>query len=123
MTANISSSIPKLKKLLKNCNIKRGSRFQELINDDCVVVSIAEICHNLLRGNIVCDHKYLKTIRPFKKTIRKLGAKKVKCATSVYKNRDILLQKGGNIFLATLLPPLINAVGNYFIDKISERNN
>lgn len=79
---------------------------------------LCEICHNLLKGNIVLTPCQLQKAKKHKRVIRALAKRN----ESVTKKKKILNQKGG-IFpiLPLLLPALASAVGGIVGKAIGKR--
>jgi hypothetical protein len=69
-----------------------------------VIETIAEIAHNILRGNVPLSEKQRKKIEPFKKVIRKIASNCVSCK----KKRKLLIQKGG--FLGVIISSLLASI-------------
>ena len=72
--------------------------------------SLSEIFSNVLRGNLTRGNNkgLIKTLYPFKKSIRQLALKK----TSLKEKRRILASKRGGSILGILLPVLSSLVSN-----------
>lgn len=95
-----------------------------------VIESIAEICHNYVNGNILCDQQHFSDLKKHKTAIRALargqksrskGIDAVKSGsdytTEIDKKREILLQKGSGFWDAVLLP-LMSDLATHFLENI-----
>jgi hypothetical protein len=78
--------------------------------DPKVIETIAEISHNILRGNIKLGAKTKRKIAPYKKVIRKIATN-----ISDKRRRKILIQKGG------FLPMLISTILTGLLGKLLEK--
>lgn len=84
---------------LKNSSAEQRKFILKKASPD-LIQTIADICYNIVRGNIDLPENKQKALRKHKRAIRRLADKKIKIIT---KRREIL-QKGG--FLPALLPAL-----------------
>ena len=75
-----------------------------------LVICICECSLNLLKGVIPLTRTQKRTLSRYKKHLRILADKKL----SRKKKKDLLIQKGGNPFLAALLPPVLSVLGSLF---------
>lgn len=75
-----------------------------------LVICICECALNLLKGVIPLTLSQKRTLSRYKKHLRILADKKV----SRKKKKHLLVQKGGNPFLASLLPPVLSVLGSLF---------
>ena len=92
-----------LMKTLARCKNARARRRMVEAGGASFQKAMREVCYNLLRGNMPLSRPRLNKLRPYRKVIRDLSAKR----TSL-KRRVRLNLRGG--FLAALLPAAIPAV-------------
>ena len=81
----------------------RGIILSHCSND--IIKAICECVLNLLKGNIIISKHQKDRLVKHRQDLRKLVRKKV----PLYKEREILVQKGGS-FLGLLLPAAITAI-------------
>ena len=80
------------------------------------LLAIAEICHNLLEGNIVLKKSQKKRLEKYKKVLRKLSQK------STNKNtRKRILQRQQRGFFGALLPVAISALSSIIPSLLTRR--
>ena len=95
----------KLLKLLQKASPKKRKLILHNASSD-LVLCIAEIIDNVLRGHVNMPKKKLKQLSKYKKVLRSVANKKV----PVNSKRKILNQRGG--FLSALLGPVIGVIGS-----------
>lgn len=87
-------------KLLGKCKNKRAL-LRKCPNS--IIKSVSECALNLLKGNIPLTKRQKNCLAQHKRTLRKLGDKKV----PLFKKRRILVQKGEG-FLSVLIPAAVS---------------
>lgn len=113
----MSKEVKKLLPILKVIAVLPQKLRQKLLNgvDDDFVRVVAEICFNFCRGNVKCDKKSYEKLKKYKCQIHSL-AKTRKVQKSYRKEKKVICQKGGS-FLTLLLPPVITALTQHFLER------
>lgn len=91
-------------KLLGKCKTK-GALLRKCPNS--IIKSVCECALNLLKGNVPLTKRQKNKLSPYKRTLRKLGDKKV----PLFKKRRLLVQKGEG-FLSVLIPAAISVLSS-----------
>ena len=112
---NLEKEIRNLDKLKTLCNCDKNSKKKLLSRSDKEFINIIRDCIlNVLNGNIkLCDNDKEK-LRNYKYTLRKIITTK-----QANKNKELLIQKGGN-FLPLILPGAISLLTT-IIDFINKK--
>ena len=99
-------SAPDLKKI--SCCKAAAARKKRLKNaDDAVIKSIAECCHNVLKGNVVAANKKIGKLNKYKKQIRRMANRRV----SLKSKRRLVAQTGGFVGpLLAILTPVLSSI-------------
>jgi hypothetical protein len=85
---------------------RNNKKINKTILNNCdkkVLVTICDICHNILKGTVKIEDKDLKKIKPFKDKIRTVLEKQ-----TIPAKRKYLIQNGG--FLQYLIPTIISSI-------------
>jgi mannitol/fructose-specific phosphotransferase system IIA component (Ntr-type) len=102
--------------LSKSKNNKKRRNQLLSIASPSELLAIAEICHNLLRGNLALKKPQQKKLEKYKKVLRKLSQK------SIGKdNRKRLLQRQQGGFFGALLPVAISALSSIIPSLLTRR--
>ena len=104
MSARLRRNFASLK-VLQKAKIKQRKALLTNANTD-LVLCIAEIVHNLLKGNVKVGSKQRSQLKRYKKVLRRLANK----GTSTKLKKKLLIQQGG--FLSALLGPAIGIIGS-----------
>lgn len=72
-----------------------------------VIKGVCECALNLLKGNVPVTKRQKNRLTPHKRTLRRLGDKKV----PLFKKRRLLVQKG-NGFLSILIPAAVSVLSS-----------
>ena len=97
------STIEHLKLLTKT---KNKSAFLKKCPNS-IIKGVCECALNLLRGNIPISKQKKNKLVPYKRTLRRLGDKKI----PLFKKRRLLVQKGDG-FLSVLIPAAISVLSS-----------
>lgn len=90
--------------LLRKCKTK-GALLRKCPNS--VIKSVCECALNLLKGNVPLTKHQKKKLSLHKRTLRKLGDKKI----PLFKKRRLLVQKGEG-FLSVLIPAALSVLSS-----------
>jgi len=93
-------------KLLQKSKLKRHL-LQKCPNS--VIKAVCECALNVLKGNVPISKRQKDKLSSYKRTLRRLGDKKV----PLFKKRRILIQKGEG-FLSLILPAAVSLLGSLF---------
>lgn len=91
-------------KLLSKCK-KKGALLRKCPNS--LIKSVCECALNVLKGNVPLTKRQKNKLSPYKRTLRKLGDKKV----PLFKKRRLLVQKGEG-FLSLLIPVAVSVLSS-----------
>ena len=102
-------STPELKKISCCKGAVCKNRLKDA--DEAVIKSIAECCHNILKGNVVAANKKIGKLNKYKKQIRRMANHKV----SLKSIRRLVAQTGGFVgpLLAVLAPVLSSILTSF----------
>jgi mannitol/fructose-specific phosphotransferase system IIA component (Ntr-type) len=102
--------------LSKSKNNKKRRNQLLSIASPSELLAIAEICHNLLKGNLALKKPQQKKLEKYKKVLRKLSQK------SIGKDsRKRLLQRQQGGFFGALLPVAISALSSIIPSLLTRR--
>ena len=104
MSACIERNIDFMNAIEKASAYKRKRLIKSASADN--ILSLKEVAHNILRGNLKLCKNTEKKLRRHRKSIRHLAKNK----SSIKTKQKFLVQKGG--FLPLMVTPLLSAVGS-----------
>lgn len=105
----MSNLVRTQKKLLAALSKLKGTKRRQILinaNKD-LVEAIAECVHNTLIGNITLTERQKLRLKKHRKTLRKIGAKKIAWKTK----KQILINQKGDGFFSFLLPIVSSLIG------------
>jgi len=107
-----SSKIKRNRWFVLRCCQKNPSRVKKHLEKatDDEIETLAEIAHNVYKGNVSVPHDTVQRLRPYKKQLQELGSKR-----TTKKGKRKVLQKGGGFFipiLASIATSLFNQLLN-----------
>jgi hypothetical protein len=81
------------------------------------ILSIVEICANILRSNFVLNTRQKRRLARYAEYYRAIARARTE---NTARKR---IQQGGQLAIATLLAPVLSAVAQTVLDKVIHRNN
>lgn len=105
----IIRNIPFLKRLGRCTSVRKRIRLVHNASED-ELLSLVEISLNILKGNFSLTQRQMNKLLAYVDEVRKLSRSR-----SPRKAREIV-QKGGNMFLASLIAPVLLEAGRYLLN-------